>query len=123
MTSETQLLRQVHPKFAPDGELTSQAFFPFPKDEGKLSVYDGDQIDAHASHEHYTGILGNESAGVWAVTVEQVVAFGLTAASDPLQDFPSHSLIDFAQRDERECRKLAKKLKAVAVERGCLFAP
>jgi hypothetical protein len=32
MTSATMLLRQVHPDFIPDGQLTSQAFIPFPKD-------------------------------------------------------------------------------------------
>jgi hypothetical protein len=123
MTHATRLLRQVHPKFAPDGELTSQAFFPFPKDEGKLSVYDGDQIEPRESHQHYTGTLCNESVGVWGVTISEVTAVGLTAVSDPLENFSAHTLIDFAQRDEKACRKLAKKLKAAALERGCLFTP
>jgi len=42
MNDQTLLLRQVHPNFLPDGELSSQAFYPFPKDNGRLSVYDGD---------------------------------------------------------------------------------
>jgi hypothetical protein len=50
MKPETVLLRQVHPDFIPDGQLTSQAFMPFPKDDGQLSVYDGDQISAIDSH-------------------------------------------------------------------------
>ncbi len=121
MTSATHLLRQVHPNFAPAGELTSQAFFPFPKDEGKLSVYDGDQITPRESHHHYTTSLKYESIGVWGVTCEEVASVGLNVISDPLAGFVEHAVIDFGKRDEKTCRKLAKKLRAAAVERGPLF--
>lgn len=64
MTLETILLRQAHPRFM-EGEFpTSQVFYPFPKDDGKLSVYDGDQITAENAHRHYTQVLGNESHSV-----------------------------------------------------------
>jgi hypothetical protein len=122
MTPATRLLRQLHPNFFPRGELSSQAFFPFPKDAGKLSVYDGDKIEPRDAHSHYTQTLGNESVGVWGVTCEEVVAVGLAAIPDPLVNFAAHALIDFANQDEKEYRKLAKKLKAAAVERGCLFS-
>lgn len=59
MTSATLLLRQVHPKFMDGSLITSQAFMPFPRDDGKLSVYDGDQIGAADAHQHYTSTLGN----------------------------------------------------------------
>ena len=42
MTDETLLLRQVHPSFLQDGVVSSQVFRPTPKDECKLSAYDGD---------------------------------------------------------------------------------
>ena len=58
MTPETLLLRQVHPSFTQDGKLSSQAFFPFPKDEGQLSVYDGDLIEAKPSWDHFRGAFG-----------------------------------------------------------------
>lgn len=120
MNSDTTLLRQVHPKFIPDGQMTSQAFFPFPKDSEKLSVYDGDQISAEDAYSHYTGALVHESEGVWGVTCLEVSAVALTSQSDPLPDFPSHAVIDFAGKTQNVCRKLAKKLKAFAVARGCL---
>lgn len=121
MTPETRLLRQVHPNFVQAGELSSQAFFPFPKDKGKLSMYDGDQIEPQLAHQHYTEALRNESVGVWGVTCEEVNCVGLAAVPDPLQDFAAHSLIDFGGRNEKECRKVAKRLRAAAVERGCLY--
>jgi len=46
MTDETLVHRQIHPSFVQAGFPTSQAFRPTPKDESKLSVYDGDMITA-----------------------------------------------------------------------------
>lgn len=120
MNDGTLLLRQVHPNFMKNGALTSQAFFPFPKDRGALSVYDGDQIDAHAAHEHYTKTLRRQSHGVWGVTCREVAHIGLTSAPDPLEDFPCHALIHFGAATNKECRKLAKRLKDFAEIRGCL---
>ena len=123
MSPSTVLLRQIHPNFYPNGELTSQAFLPFPKDHGKPSVYDGDQISPADAFAHYTIILKNESCSVWGVACEEVQGVGLSSVSNPLPDFPSHALIDFSGRSEKECRKLAKLLKAIALTRGCLHSP
>ncbi|WP_186096747.1 hypothetical protein [Burkholderia gladioli] len=121
MNDQTLLLRQVHPNFFPDGEVSSQAFFPFPKDDGKLSVYDGDQIAADASHRHYTVNLGLQSAGVWAVNCEEVGSVGLSFRADPVEGNPAHAVVDFGVLAEKECRKLAKRLRKLAVDRGNLY--
>lgn len=123
MNSNTLLLRQVHPNFMDGRLVTSQAFFPFPKDDGKLSVYDGDQINASDAYAHYSEILGNQSAGVWAVTKEEADAQGVTGAPDPLPDFPAHAKIDYGNSPEKLCRKIAKRLKVFANARGCQFEP
>lgn len=120
MTDETVLLRQAHPKFVSEGQVTSQAFVPFPKDDAKLSVYDGDQISAEESHLHYTETLNNESDSVWGVTCSEVSSTNLLSSPDPLQDFPSHAVIDFSGKPNSVCRKLAKKLKEFALTRGRL---
>lgn len=120
MTDETILLRQAHPKFVHEGQLTSQAFVPFPKDDGKLSVYDGDQISAVESHHHYTETLKNESDSVWGVTCSEVTEINLPSNLDPLPDFSSHAVIDFSGKSNSVCRKLAKKLKELALNRGRL---
>ena len=120
MTPQTLLYRQVHPNFCPNKELSSQAFFPFPKDDGKLSVYDGDLISAENAYKHYSAVVGHLSCGVWGVLESEVLAVGLTAKADPLVNFASHALIDFDALDDKACRKLAKLLKAHAVSRGCL---
>ncbi len=121
MNNQTLLLRQVHPHFFPDGEISSQAFFPFPKDDGKLSVYDGDQIGAEASHRHYTVDLGLESVGVWAVSGAEAVSVSLMYLPDPIVGNPAHSVIDFGAFTDKDCRKLAKRLKKFAVDRGSQY--
>ena len=120
MNDQTLLLRQVHPNFLPEGALSSQAFYPFPKDDGRLSVYDGDQISAEASYHHYTVDLGYSSAGVWGMNCGEVASISLTSQPDPITNSPAHACIDFGRRVDKECRKLAKKLKELAVARGCL---
>lgn len=123
MNEQTLLLRQVHPNFLPEGELSSQAFYPFPKDHGRLSVYDGDQTSAEASCHHYTVDLGYSSAGVWGVNCEEVASIGLTSQPDPIPESPAHACIDFGSRMDKEYRKLAKRLKEFAAARGCLHKP
>ncbi|MCL2656310.1 MAG: hypothetical protein FWD62_02620 [Betaproteobacteria bacterium] len=121
MNDQTLLLRQVHPKFFPDGEVSSQAFFPFPKDDGRLSVYDGDQITGADSYQHYTATLGLESVGVWAVSGGEVVSAELTYRADSVAGNAAHAVVDFGALAEKECRKLAKRLKKFAVDRDCLY--
>ncbi|GHT81530.1 hypothetical protein AGMMS49960_05960 [Betaproteobacteria bacterium] len=120
MNPQSLLLRQVHPNFLPEGQLSSQAFIPFPKDRGGLSVYDGELISVNDSFLHYTETLGLASAGVWGVSNKEVVATGLTSQSDPLPDSPAHALINFANTPEKEWRKLEKMLRACALAHGCL---
>jgi len=123
MTPETLLLRQVHPNFMDGAVVTSQAFMPFPRDDGKLSVYDGDQIGAADAHKHYTQTLGNQSRGVWAVTKSEADDEGVEGAPDPLPGFPAHAKIDFGSMSEKACRKIAKRLKVFANVRGCQYEP
>lgn len=121
MNQTTLLLRQAHPRFMTGLEVTSQAFMPFPKDDGKLSVYDGDQISPEAAHAHYTQVLGNQSHSVWAVSKAEADSEGVPGEPDPLPDFPAHASIDFSSKSAKDCRKIAKILKTKALDRGCLY--
>ncbi len=123
MTANSLLHRQAHPQFVPDGKLTSQVFVPFPKDDGLLSVDDGDQIDAAGAYDFYTTVLGLESCGVWSVTKAESESAGVGVIPTPEADRPSHASIDFREKSEKQCRKIAKQLKASALARGCQFAP
>ena len=123
MTSETLLLRQAHPNFMEGEKPTSQAFYPFPKDNGELSVYDASRIDAREFYTHYTQSLGLRSDSVWGVTKAETDRIGTTAEPDPLPDSPAHAKIVFGVKPPKELRKLAKQLQAHAISRGCLYRP
>lgn len=118
MTGTTLLLRQIHPSFVQAGFVTSLAFRPTPKDEWKLSVYDGDQITAEASFIHYTVVWKLGSVGTMAVTVDECIGESLTTSPDPLEDCPQHAFIDFRGLSTGQCEKKGKKLKAKAEGRG-----
>jgi hypothetical protein len=123
MTEGTILLRQVHPSYVENDGASSQAFFPFPKDKNKLSVDDGDRTSAEAAFEFYTNVLELASDGTWGVSGAEVTSTGLSYLPDALENNASHALIDFGDRNEKECRKLARKLKAFANARKRLYPP
>jgi hypothetical protein len=120
VNDQTLMLRQIHPTFLREGEVSSQAFFPFPKDAGKLSVYDGDQISPADAYRHYTMGLRLASVGIWAVSGGEVSLTGLEYRSDPIDGNPAHAVIDFGARSDSACRKLAKRLRNHAIARGRL---
>lgn len=123
MTGSTMLLRQVHPSFVQAGFASSQAFRPTPKDESKLSVYDGDQMTPEAAFNHFTQILKLASAGTVGLTVEECASVGIEARPDPLTDpipFPEHAILDFSGRTDHQCKSISKVLKTQAQARGWL---
>jgi hypothetical protein len=123
MSGATLLLRQIHPSFVQAGYPTSQAFRPTPKDESKLSGYDGDQITAEASFVHYTEVRKLASVGAMALTVDECAAEDLPALPDPLEDCPQHAIIDFTGLTDSQCHKKSKKLQAKARARDWLHFP
>ncbi len=120
MSDSTLMLRQIHPSFIKQGQITSQAFRPTTKDNSKLSVYDHDMISAEKAYEHYTKKLLKSSAGVMAVCVKECNELNLPVLSDPAP-FPEHALIDFSEYSYPQSEKLAKKLRQKAVERDWLY--
>ena len=119
MNGSTLLLRQIHPSFVKLGRVTSQAFRPTPKDEHKLSVYDGDLITPAAAWQHYRA-RNLESVGVLAVTVAECQNENLQVHSSP-ELFLEHAEIDFIGLSSNACERTGKKLKGAAEARGWLF--
>jgi hypothetical protein len=123
MKSTTLLLRQVHPNWVKDdGTVASIALWPFPKDQGLLSVDDGDGVTAAASWQRYVAQPDRLSAGVWAFTVEEAVALSLPATADPRDGNPQHVLVDFTAFAEKQQKAKAKLLSVPVNARGCLHS-
>ena len=122
MNSDTLLYRMVSPSFLRDGLATSQAFRPSRKDNGRLSVYDGDQISPQAAYEHYAS-LGYQAVGVLAVSVAECESFNLTVALDPLPGFPEHTTIDFTTLSRKDIEIASRALRERANARRWQYRP
>jgi hypothetical protein len=120
MNTDTFLLRQVHPAFIQSGKITSQVFRPTPKDESKLSLYNGDLINPEDAYSHYTSQLFLESAGVVAITKAECESQELQIVEDCVP-FPEHCSLDFGTMTKSQVEKKAKYLKKYAETRGWLF--
>lgn len=99
MDKSTLLHRQVNPNFVINQTVSSQVFEiniassvfnPTPKDENKLSVYNGEKFSAEDSFGHFT--LEYKSAGVVSVTVDECNSINLEAIEDNFP-FDGHSYI------------------------------
>ena len=111
MNSDTLLYRMVSPSFLKDGIATSPAFRPARKDNGRLSVYDGDQISPQDAYEHYTNPppgLGQKAVGALAIAVAECESLNLTVSPAPLPGFPEHATINFAALSGNRVRIAAR---------------
>ena len=126
--NEEVLFRQIHPNFYDGSYPGSPQFAPTAKDEGRLSVDRSSNTTAEASHALFTG-NGFSSAAVYGVSVGEFGAEKLPCHPDPLeaQDGlaanPAHAYADFSAATASDSRKIAKRLRNVAVKRGCLHSP
>lgn len=81
-----------------------------------------DVIKAKKSYESYIANTGKQSAGVFALTVEECKSAGLKIESDPIQSNPAHSIILFPNTlNKHEIRDIKSKLTFLANTRGPLF--
>lgn len=122
MNDSTLLHRQVHPSWIRHGEPTSQVFKPTPKDDGRISVYDGDQIDAKGAWLHFTTDLSLCSAGVVAVTPAECREVNLRVIADG-QPYPEHVAVAFDGLSKRGIKTAASNLAVVARKRGWQYRP
>ncbi len=131
MTDKTVLHRQVHPSFIIDNVVSSQVFKnfpsiassvfnPTPKDDNKLSVYNGDKYSAKKSYDHYTQNF--QSKGVVSVTIEECKSIELECVEDNIP-FDGHTYIDFKDLSKNQVSKKAKRLKSFATSRGWSYQP
>jgi hypothetical protein len=117
LNDTTLLHRQINPSWVQQGRVTSQAFRPTPKDESKLSVYDGDQIEPEKAWQHFTSTLKLASTGVLSITVSECSVQDLPVSLDPIP-YPEHTIIDYSAFTPNQREKKAKILRNLAEARG-----
>ena len=125
MNSDTLLYRMVSPSWIQRGIATSQTFKPTRKDNGRLSVYDGDQISPQGAYEYFTNPppgLGQRAVGVLAIAVAECDSLKLIVELDG-DPIPAHASIDFTALSRRDINRAADELKEFANERGWQYRP
>lgn len=122
MNSATLLHRQINESWQHNGEVSSQAFIPTKKDEGRLSTYNGDMITPDKSWEHFNFVLRFKSIGVMAFSVGECQNLELPVCPDPAP-FPEHTVVDFNGLSRKVRERKADGLKQVANSRGWMFQP
>src|SRR3569623_1588863 len=125
------LHRQVPHEWTEAGEPSSQAFWPWRTIVACcLSVDRNSRTTAEAAFNLFTAAkpsgFGMSSCGVWALSCDEIKGESLTAWEDPAVATndtpanPAHAVIDFTAHDAKTQKKIARKLKALAIRRGCL---
>jgi len=133
MEDNTLLHRQVHPTWVVNNKVSSQTFeaeskmeiasltfIPSPKDEGKLSVYNGEKHSAKEAFMHYTE-QGFQSCGVVSVLVSECKEINLPCTEDN-HPFDGHSYIDYTNEPSKgSIKNKAQKLKKKATDRNWTY--
>lgn len=124
MDKDTLLLRQVHPSWMVGDTISqqvfsSQTFRPTPKDNGLLSVYNGEVFDAYTAFDHFTS-QGYPSVGVVAVTPGECDTIPVPVLADN-EPFNGHCSLDYRALSGNSMKKAASTLKAYAQKRGWLY--
>lgn len=124
MEQATNLYRQIHPSWIQNNRVTSQAFRPTPKDDKKLSVYNGDMYNAQESFEHYTKTNNLPSDGVLSVTVFEATDNTNLTCSEDNELFQGHALINYGDLETNgQIERVSKKLTTTAFTKGWAFKP
>lgn len=119
------LYRQIHPEFFTDGEPSSDRFKPYASDNGLMSTDRSSLATPQESHSLYVS-QGRLSAAVFGISVEEFGAETIDCIADPVKDRagqldnPAHALADYRQHDPKRYGNIAKRLKKLAMARGCL---
>lgn len=119
------MFRQIHPNYLQGGEPTSDRFRPTASDDNLLSVDRSSITSAEMSHALYTG-TGKRSAAVFGLSVGEFNDESVTCVEDPIACTPdtpanaAHALADFTAHDLKKQKVVAKRLKSLAIKRGCL---
>lgn len=120
--TDDELMRGVPPSFVDQrwsmDEPNPRVFWPRDEDDGELSVDLESVRTPEDTYEHRTK-LGLKTAGILAVSVDDVAHVELAAYSDPLPDNDAHGFVDFRPRlNEKVVREILMKR---ALARGWRF--
>lgn len=118
MTEDTLLYRQINIDWIDNGEVSSQAFRPTPKDKDKLSLYSSEVFSAEEAFDHFLD-RGLTTEGVMGLTNSEFDKTGIPTTQDN-DPFLGHVFADYSSKGKSAQRTASKKLKVMANQRGWL---
>ncbi len=119
------LFRQIHPNSMEGDEPGSDRFRPSALDENRLSVDRSALTTAADSHARYVA-SGRKSVAVFGLSVGEFAGESIPCEEDPIKasetepENPSHALADYSAHSTSQQKVVAKRLKRLALARGCL---
>lgn len=119
-------LRQITEWMAPDGAILTHVFGPSTADQGMPSYSRDSVVDAQTARDWHNGRPnGSRSVGVWAVSVEEVIAAGRHVIDDSAAPTapdavraPGHCYVDFRGLPKPDVKSIRYLLWQRAMERG-----
>lgn len=123
---EEVLFRQIHPLSLEKGVPSSDRFRPSAQDQNQMSVDRSALTTAAAAHALYVE-NGRRSAAVYGLNCGEFADEKVLCTADPLgatleqKANEAHVLADYSAHADKAQKLLAKRLKNLAVARGCLF--
>jgi hypothetical protein len=120
------LYRQIRKDQIDEGQPGSHAFRPLPKDQNMLSLDRGTLTTPREAHALFIE-NGFESVRVYGIAVGEFSSESIPSYSDPLlappltKANPFHALADYSAHTMARQKIVSKRLKRLAIARGCLF--
>lgn len=120
------LFRQINPKSFQNGEPGSDRFRPSERDQNMLSIDRSSLTTPAAAHSLFVS-TGRESIAVFGIELSEFHEETIWCIEDPIVSGdkhpanPAHALADYSSHTEKNQKILAKRLKRLAVARGCLY--
>jgi hypothetical protein len=118
--ADQTLYRIVPRRCVDNGVVSSEAFEPRRRDNKRLSVSDGELIDAKGAYGKYHNSPGTAMAfGVLGITPQECGAKDLSVMSEPPP--PEHVIVSFEKLGSKRAAKAAVHLRDKAVDRGWYY--
>lgn len=126
MTDPEELIyRQITEHMVDGDQIASTAFGPMPADKDKPSFSRSERVTAQQSRDWHTRNAASPSLGVWALSVEEVIAHGRHVIDDSAAELapgearaPGHCFVDYRGLGRADRKALRARLWLHAVARG-----
>lgn len=124
--SQEKLWRQVNPRWFSNGIVADLAFRASEEENHQLSVSRESKVSAEDAFQFHTETMRRHSAGVAAVTTDEVVTIGCRTVDDEITQMnspptPGHAFVDLRGFTKNQRKDFREELADYATTRGLVF--